>query len=93
MLICTGGKPIWGCASYGEQYDVVMGAGMRRKDNLLDEFYAANDAELQQLEMIAKYVIMPQIIQLIETMQDDKMHIVDVRRMLPDECKIMGVYN
>ena len=96
VVVCVGDEPVWGVASYGEQYDRIMDTedelNQKQKDVLMDEYYCANDAEMQHLEFFVHTVVMPQIIQLIDDMSDDKSHILDVRHLYADECNLLGFY-
>ncbi len=96
VLVYASGKPIWGVASYGEQFSVVMDTDeeLTEKDEsaLLDAFCDSNATELQNLELFVTKFIIPDIVSLCDDLDDNEEHILDVRRMFPDICKAMGFF-
>ncbi len=96
VLVCTSGLPIWGAASYGEQFDTVMASDeeltKEEETELLDAFCDSNAAELQNLELFVTKFILPDILSQCDVMDDEGEHVLDVRTVFPAVCKQMGFF-
>lgn len=96
VLVCTSGKPIWGAASYGEQFDTVMASDeeltKEEETELLDAFCDSNAAEVQNLELFVTKFILPDILSQCNAMNDNSEHVLDVCKVFPDVCKRMGFF-
>lgn len=98
VLICVKDKPVWGVASCEEELDktIVRKEGEElteaQKSVLVNNYYDKSMKELQDLEMFVQIAIMPKIMKLIDEMTDDKLHIVDVRKMYVKDYERYGYY-
>ena len=98
-LVCVGDKPIWGVASYGEQYDFMMtpahGTTLteEEQEEFLDDFNDFNAQELQNLEVYAKKVVIPTVMEHCEKLDNTQFHLLDIRKTFAQDCTYMGYYN
>ena len=98
MFICTGGKPIWGMASYGEDLKDMLATEdgetltEDEKSEVFEMFNDANDAELDSLEDYAKAVVIPQFAEHLQNLDNTQINILDMRKAFFEDCIRWGYF-
>ena len=98
-LVCAGDKPIWGVASYGEQYDYMMtpapGTKLTKeeREEFWDDFNEFNAEELRSLEAYAKKIVIPAVMEYCQKLDNTQVHVIDIRKTFAQDCTNMGYFN